>query len=100
MTKNPFLNALASIGYIVLVSSLMFYGFRSVPGPDTVLAPIMALSLLSFSAATMGFLFLYQPFVMYFNNQKKQAIKLFLQTLLYFGAIIFLLLLKLLFLHK
>jgi len=35
----------------------------------------------------MGYLFLYQPFIFYFDGKKKQALDLFFQTLLIFGGI-------------
>ncbi len=87
MTKNPLINALLAVLYITLVSSLMFFGTKHNFGQDTVLAPIAMISLFTFSAATMGYLFLYQPFILYFDNKRKLALDLFLKTLLIFGTI-------------
>ncbi len=97
MTKNPIVNALTAVGYISLVSTLMFFGSRLFGGDDTVLAPIAMLSLFSLSAATMAYIFLYQPFLYFVEGEKKKAVNLFLQTtaafaiftLLMFGGLVF-----------
>lgn len=86
MTKNPYLNAFAALGYIALVASVMFYGSRNVGPEDTIVGPIAFMSLFTFSAAVMGYLFLYQPFLLYFDGKKKHAIDLFLKTMLVFGS--------------
>ena len=89
MTKTPILNALAAAAYIAVVASLMFYGSQLM-GPEheeTVLVPIAFLSLFVLSAATMGYLFFYQPVLMYLEGQKQQAIELFLKTIATFAVI-------------
>ena len=97
MTKNPFLNALSATLYIAVVSLLMFYGSKMANGEDTALAPIGMISLLTLSVAIMGFLFFYQPFQMYFAGDKKEALSLFLKTLVIFACITAIIFLTLLF---
>ena len=87
MTRNPLVNALLAIMYIVLVSLILYYGTLFKVGNHSFTAPIALISLFTLSAATMGYLFLYKPFVMYFDGKKKPALDLFLQTLLIFGGI-------------
>lgn len=87
MTKNPFINALSATLYITFVSLILFYGTIFKVGANSLIAPIALISLFSFSAATMGYLFLYQPFILYFDGKKKLALDLFLKTLLIFGLI-------------
>ena len=88
MTKNPILNALAALAYITLVATVMFYGIRNTgQGKDTVLIPIAMLSLFSFSAATIGYVFLSQPLQLYLDGKKKESVKLITQTIAIFGAI-------------
>ena len=54
MTRNPFYNALAALGYIILVATVMFYGIKNIShGKDTILIPVAMLSLFSFSAALL-----------------------------------------------
>lgn len=91
MTRNPFINALAAVGYIAVVASLLFYSstLGKLPIENSVFMPIMALSLFVFSAATEGYLFLGQPIMMFLEGQKQQAIKLFLNTLFAFAAFAF-----------
>jgi nitrogen fixation/metabolism regulation signal transduction histidine kinase len=92
MTKNPFYNALAAVGYITLVVSLMTWA-TSNSGPDKpFFAPLAALSLLTLSVAVMSYVFFYEPFKMYFDNQKDEAIRLFIKTVGIFGVITFLIL--------
>ena len=89
MTRNPILNALAAAAYIVTVASVMYYGPKLV-GPDpkeTVLLPIAFLSLFVLSAATMGYLFLFQSVQMYLEGEKQQAVKLFVNTVGIFALI-------------
>jgi len=88
MTRNPLVNALAAVGYIAAVASLIFYTstLGKLPIENSVFMPIMVLSLFVFSAAVMGYLFLYQPILLILGNEKKEGTTLFLKTLLAFGA--------------
>ena len=88
MTKNPYINAFCSLGYIVLVGLVMnFISHTQNNKPDTFLAPVAILSLLTLSAALMGYFFLYQPVLLYLDGKKKQATSLFMQTVLVFAGI-------------
>ena len=86
MSKNPLLNALCAMLYIVLVASLMFYSPHFEAMEPSVIIPIALLSLFVFSAATMGFIFLYQPLQLFLEGQKKESVNLFLKTLLAFAG--------------
>lgn len=84
MTTNPFINALAAVGYIIGVVLVIFYGGPLLGGPDgkdTVFIPMAMLSLFVFSAATMAYIVLYQPLVMFLDNKKAEAVSLFLKTI-------------------
>lgn len=87
MTKNSFINALAALAYIAAVASFMFFAGKTLPKEDTFLTPIVALSLLTLSAAVMACVFFYQPFLMYFDGKKKQAVSLTLRTIAAFAAL-------------
>lgn len=96
MTKNPYVNAFAAVLYIVVVATIMFYGPKYAHlenKPDTVLAPVTVISLFSFSAAMMGYIFLFNPVQLYLDGKKKQAVELFTKTLFTFGAVTLVLLL-------
>lgn len=87
--NNPFVNALAAMGYIVAVVLLIFYGGPLLGGPDgkdTIFIPMAMLSLFVFSAATMSYIVLYQPIVMFLENKKVEAVNLFLKTIGTLGA--------------
>lgn len=92
MTKNPFINAVAAAGYIAAVASFMFFGLAHSHPDNSVFAPIAFLSLLTLSAAIMGYIFLYQPLLLLLDGHKKIAINLFLQTVAVFAGITFLVL--------
>ena len=88
MTKNPILNALGASVYIILVVAVMTFVTGPMKNkPDTFFAPIMMLFVLTLSVAVMAYLFFYQPFILYFDNKKKEALDLFLKTILIFGVI-------------
>ena len=87
MTKNPIINAAVAMAYIAIVSILMFFGTRNLPKQDTFLDPIAVLSLFTLSAAVMGYIFAYEPFQLYFDGKKKEALGLFLKTVASFGVI-------------
>jgi hypothetical protein len=89
MSKNPIINATGACIYIILVALIMFYGTRFAPKEDTILAPIAVISLFTLSAATMGYIFCYQPFLFLLDGKRKEAVDLFLKTTLIFGVITF-----------
>ncbi len=88
MTRNPFINAFSASLYIILVVTVMdFVSKTQGSKPDTILAPITFLSLLTLSAAIMGFVFFYQPLQLLIDNKKKEALSLFIRTLAVFAGI-------------
>lgn len=84
MTRNPFINALAGLLYISLVALLMFYGIAD-KFNNTILIPIAMLSLFVFSAASMGYIFLYQPLQLFLEGHTKESVDLFIKTLVIFA---------------
>ena len=97
MTKNPFINAVLASLYICGVAFVMYYGTKLGGQKDTIVVPIAVISLFTLSAAVMGYLFLYTPFQLYFDGDKKGAANLFLHTVGVFAGITFLILLTLFF---
>ena len=87
MSKNPIINGLIASAYIVLVASVMNFGTKLIPHQNSFMAPIAVISLFTLSAAVMGYIFCYQPVQLYFNGKKKQAVQLFLQTVIIFGCL-------------
>ncbi len=88
--KNPFVNAFLAALYIVGIVFIMF-AFTSIKTLDnTPLLPIGMIGLFVLSAATMGFLFAYEPFRLYFEGEKKAAFVFFLKTLATFAVLVIL----------
>lgn len=86
MTKNPITNSLLATGYISLVSLVMDYVARQPhKGSRSFLAPVAFVSMFTLSAAMMGLIFGYQPFKLYFDGKKKEAISLLFKTILTFA---------------
>lgn len=87
MTKNPLLNAAAATVYIFLIASVLYYGPKKIVPVDSVIVPIIFLSLFVLSAALMGYFFLYQPARLLIEDKQKEAVKLFLVTVVIFAGI-------------
>jgi len=85
------INAFLAELYIVLLVFFIHYGVALDGETETLLAPIIMLSLFVFSAAVMGYLFLFHPIELYMQGKRKEAISLFLQTILWLGLLILLL---------
>ncbi|MBI5151313.1 MAG: hypothetical protein HZA34_01935 [Candidatus Pacebacteria bacterium] len=81
MTKNPIINALSASVYIALVVGVMSFISRTLGSkPDSALAPIVFLSLLTLSVTVMVCLFFYQPLQLFIEGKKKEAVNLFVKT--------------------
>jgi len=87
MTKNPFINAFVAVFYIAAVASVMFFGSNHVDQSPSIVAPIALISLFTLSAAVMGYIFLYQPFLLFIDGKRKEAVDLFLKTTAAFATI-------------
>jgi hypothetical protein len=91
--KNPYLNALLALGYIgALVLGINYGGQLARETPDTLLIPIAMLSLFVLSASVMGYLFLMQPALLFFDGKKQEAVSFFFKTIVTFAATTLLLL--------
>lgn len=85
---NPLFNAVAIILYILIVVGLIF-SLQSPNTPDVgILAPVFLLSLFTLSVAVMAFLFFYQPFKLYFDSRRNEALTYFIKTIGYFAGIV------------
>ena len=84
--KNPIVNAVGAGVYIVLLVTLINYVSRTKPD-DGITTPMLVLSLLTLSAAVMGYLFLSQPIQFYLDGKKKEAVAFFLRTVAAFAVI-------------
>lgn len=87
MTKNPLYNAVGATLYITLVACVMTWGSKFAPKDVMPLTPIAVLSLFTLSAAVMGYIFCFEPGQLYFSGKKKEAVTLFLQTVLAFACL-------------
>jgi hypothetical protein len=97
--KTAALNAVATALYVAAIASFLFYAPK-VFGPgrvDTVLVPIVMLSLLVLSAALTGLLIFGRPVLWYLDGKKKEALSLLVYTLGIFLLIMIAVLFMLLF---
>ncbi len=92
MSQNPFLNALAALGYILGVASVIYLVSLYLPNDNDgfpVFNFTLFISLFVFSAAVMGYIILSKPITLYLDGQKKEGINLFLGTLGAFALLTF-----------
>ena len=90
MTRNPFLNAVLAAAYIVLVVTIISFfvdGTEEGAGDEVMLVPIAMLSLFVLSAAVMGYVFLYQPFALWSDGKRQEALTFFFKTVGAFALI-------------
>lgn len=81
--KTAGVNAALTALYVFAISSFLFYIPKIFDNtkPDTVLAPILMLSLLVFSASLVGALIFGKPILWYLDGKKKEAVSLLFYTL-------------------
>lgn len=88
MSKNPIINALCASAYIgIIVSIITFLSNTQKNKPDTFLAPVLFLSMLTLSACVMAYIFFYQPLQLFIDGKKKAATDLFIKTVGAFAVI-------------
>ncbi len=88
LIKRSLLNALGTAVYIALVAAFMTNAERFLGNkPDTIFAPILALTLFVLSASITGGLVVGKPLLMYLGNEKTEAVKMFLYTVGWLAAI-------------
>ncbi len=85
--KKPFLYASGAALYIVLIVFIINALTSILPG-KTILIPMVLLGLFVLSAAIMGFLFLYEPLNLYFENHKKEAVVFFAKIVGFFAGFV------------
>lgn len=78
---RSFFNALGTTAYVAGVATIMQNAEKIFGEMDKATGPIAFLMLFVLSAAVTGGLVLGKPVLMYLNNQKSEAVKLFLFTL-------------------
>lgn len=90
MKIKPFYNAISAIAYItILVFTVNTIDeLETNVGLGQYIMPILVLSLLTLSVAVMGYIFFYQPFLLYMDGKKEKAVEYFLQTTVIFASII------------
>jgi hypothetical protein len=102
MKKTPFLYALGAAAYIVAIVYVVFnFSGADTPAENSILVPATMISIFVLSAAVMGFLFLSEPFKLYFDDKKNEAAAFFMSTVGYFaGFVLLFVVIRLLFLDK
>lgn len=82
MTQHPLFNAAAALAYIAfIVHGINLVGTYFADGPETLIIPMAMLSLFVFSAAFMGYVFLYHPLLLVLAGKPREGGMLFIKTL-------------------
>jgi hypothetical protein len=92
LIQRSLLNALGTIAYVTAIVLTVFNGERIFGQINNTLAPIIFLTLFVLSAAITGGLVLGKPVLMYLDNQKNAALRLFIYTLCWLALAIIILL--------
>lgn len=88
MIKNPYISALLASSYIVLlVSGVYFTSKYESEVRFEIVLPMIVLSILVLSVATMAYLFFFRPLVLLFENKAKESARHFLTALFSFAGI-------------
>ena len=97
--KMGFIQALVVVLYCTVVG-LFMYNANTLFGnhPDKFIAPVMLLLLLSFSVLFCALVVFYRPYILFFDNKKKEAIDIVVHTAAWlFGFFVIFLVMVLLF---
>lgn len=85
--KNPYLRAFAASGYIGLIALFFMFAPHLESIENTVLAPLLMLSLLTFSVAMMGYLFFYEPATLLLDGKRDAAVSSFFRMAVTFAIV-------------
>ncbi len=86
--KKPFLHAFAAALYIVTIVLVISTFGATLPKEDTIAAPMTMLGLLVLSVAVMGYLFLSEPFALYTEGKKREAVAFFTKVVGIFSCFV------------
>ena len=81
LTKWAAIDGLGTVAYITLVVSILNKAPEFVGEPNSILVPILFLTLFVVSAATTGSLVLGRPLFLFMSGDRSGCIRLFLYTL-------------------
>lgn len=87
MLRKPFFRALYAAAYIAIIV-LVINSVTSSIEKDTIIIPMIMLSLLVLSVTIMAFLFGFEPFRLYGEGKKHEALRDFTQTVAIFAAFV------------
>ena len=80
LVKRSLLNALGTAAYVVTLVTLVLNGEKLFGTINNSFAPIAFLLVFVTSASITGGLVLGKPILMYLDNQKKEAVQMFMYT--------------------
>lgn len=92
LIQRSLLNALGTIAYVSILVTAVLNGERVFGTVNTSIAPVMFLTTFVLSAAITGGLVLGKPVMLFLENKKSEAIKLFIYTLCWLAAAVVILL--------
>jgi len=88
MTDKAFFRALGAELYIIGIVLLISQVFeRFLPEEDTIMIPIMMLSLLVLSVVVMGYLFFAKPIELYLEGKAADGVRFLIRTVAYFAVL-------------
>lgn len=79
--QRSFLNALGTVAYVSILTTVMMHGEKLFSHINEAIAPVAFLTLFVLSAAVTGGLVLGKPLMLFLNNEKSDAVRMFIYTL-------------------
>lgn len=84
--KEGLIQASTVYGYIVLFTLFIRYASKLFPDDNQIFAPILFLTMFSFSVLACGLMVFYKPYMLFVDNKGKQAMRLVLTTTKWLGV--------------
>lgn len=87
MQTNPYINAALATAYISGIALFLGSVVDTAPFENTVLAPIVMLSLLVLSVSIMAILFFYKPVTLLLDGHRQEALIFLAKTIISFAVL-------------
>lgn len=85
--NSGFLPAVGVVAYVGMFSLFITFASKFMPADDPPLAPLLFLTLFSFSVLTCGLIVFYKPYLLFLDKKGKEAIDLVLATTKWLGIL-------------
>lgn len=86
-SRDGLVPALGVVGYVAIFTVFINYVGKEMAGPDPWWAPMLFLTLLSFSVLVCSLIVFYRPILLFLDKRGKEALNLVLATTKWLGVL-------------